>query len=210
MAWSIAKRLHMWPVALGLILVVGCGSTVNNTPGMAVREVDVSRPGLRSGTGPESQDVVAIADKMMRSLLSSPVIADAPTPPTVAMLEFRNRSRFPLDSRLFLRKLRVSLNSKAGGRMSFLGRERMGDIEAERRAKRSGRLSSDTGKAHKAAAGADYFLTGELGGLAKSSAAGRSDYLLYTFSLINAESSAVVWEDEFETKRVGQDDAVYR
>ena len=196
-------------LAAVLIAAVGC-STVDDTPGRRVREIDPSRPGMMSGTGPESQDVLAISDKMMRSLLSAPAIANASKPPTVALLKFRNRSRFPINSRLFLKKLRLSLNRKASGRVIFLARERMADVLAEREAKRSGALSSDPTKAHAAVAGADYFLTGDLDGLAKSSAGGRSDYLLYSFQLIDPESSAVLWEDEFETKRAGQEDAVYR
>jgi PBP1b-binding outer membrane lipoprotein LpoB len=202
-----------WRWLAGLLLVgcaLGCAS-VNDVGGRPVREIDPSRPGTPlTGTGPESQDVLAIADKMMRSLLGAPVIANAVNPPTVVLLDFRNRSRFAIDTNIFLRKLRVSLNSRAGGRMIFLGRERMDDVVGEREAKRAGTVSVDPTKQHRAPAGADYFLTGNVTSLSKSSRSGREDYLLYVFSLIDAESSAVVWEDEFEIKRVGQDDAVYR
>ncbi|MEI6632749.1 MAG: penicillin-binding protein activator LpoB [Chlamydiota bacterium] len=163
-----------------------------------------------AGTGPESQDLLAIADRMTQSLLRAPVVAHAKEPPTVVLLSFRNRSRFPINADIFLKKLRVQLNSAAAGRIIFLGRERMDDVLSERRAKRSGLASASPEKRHNLPAGADYFLSGSIDGLAKNSAYGREDYLLYIYQLIDAESSAVVWEDQFEIKRVGLDDAVYR
>ena len=188
----------------------GCGGG-RHRKGMSVREVDPRLPGTpMAGTGPESQDLLAIADKMTQSLLRAPVISRAERPPTVVLLSFRNRSRFPINSNIFLRKLRVQLNSTAAGRMIFLGRERMDDVLNERRAKRLGMASSSPEKMHDLPAGADYLLSGSIDGLAKNSAYSREDYLLYIYQLIDAESSAVVWEDQFEIKRVGLDDAVYR
>lgn len=199
---SLAALATLWGVT-------GC-SSINDNPGRPVREVDPSQAGIISGTGPESQDVVAIADQMVRSLLGAPAIANADEPPTVVLLEFRNESRFPIDGDIFLRKLRVQLNSQAAGRMLFLARERMEAIQREREAKRAGDVTADPDRQAKAVSGADYFLTGEVGGIAKATRLGREDYLLYTFTLIDTETSAVVWEDQFETKRVGQEDAVYR
>lgn len=192
-----------------MTVMVGCPS-INDSPGRRSRDIDPSRDGVLVGTGPESRDVLAIADKMMRSLINAPVIVDAAKPPTVVLLSFRNHSRFPIDGQLFLRKLRVQLNSRAGGAMIFLGRERMDDILGEREAKRAGDVSGDPAKMQKARAGADYFLTGELRTLSKGSQAGRTDYMYYAFTMIDAESSAVMWEDEFEAKRAGREDPVYR
>ena len=67
-----------------------------------------------------------------------------------------------------------------------------------------------TSSGEKKLLGVDYFLTGELTGLASSTSAGRSDYVLYTFRLIDAESSAEIWEDFAEIKKQGLEDAVYR
>jgi len=202
------RPLLLWRVwlVLGLMAIVaGCASEAY------VRDIDPSRPGTPlAGTGPESQDVLVIADKMMRSLLGTPTIANASRPPTIALIELKNKSRFAVNSDIFLRKLRVTLNSKAAGRMIFLDRENMELVRKEREAKRAGELSADPSLQQKAIAGADYFLTGNVDGLSNASQFGREDYLLYTFRMVDAESSAMVWEDEYETKRVAQEDAVYR
>lgn len=195
---------------MAVLIVAGCRG-IPNKRGLSVREVDPRVPGTPwAGTGPESQDVLAAADKMTQSLLTAPVIARAEDPPTVVLLNFRNRSRFPINADIFLKKLRVQLNSSAAGNMIFLGREKLDAVAREREAKRQGFVSASADKRQELPAGADYFLTGSIDGLAKQSSRGKEDYLLYTYQLIDAESSAVVWEDQFEIKRVGLDDAVYR
>ncbi len=209
MTVALVRCLGVVALAGSLFCVTGCTS-LDNSAGRPVREVDPSRPGIIAGTGPESQDVVAIADQMMRSILGAPAIANAEKPPTVALLKLQNNSRFPINSDIFLRKLRVTLNSKAAGRVSFLARERIEAIQREREAKREGEVTNDPNRSQKAVAGADCCLTGTVDGLSKASAQGREDYLLYVFTLIDTESSLVVWEDQFETKRAGQEDAVYR
>lgn len=205
---NVLRQLTLWRtwLVLGIAaLVTGCASEAY------VRDMDPSRPGTPlAGTGPESQDVLIVADQMMRSLLGTPVIANASRPPTIALIELKNKSRFAINSDIFLRKLRATLNSKAAGRMIFLDREQLELVRKEREAKRAGELSADPALQQKAPAGADYFLTGNIDGLSKASQYGREDYLLYTFRMVDAESTAIVWEDEYETKRVAQEDAVYR
>jgi hypothetical protein len=58
--------------------------------------------------------------------------------------------------------------------------------------------------------GADYFLTGKLQGMTTKAKAGVSDYVLYTFQLIDSRSSVIVWEDLAEIKKQGLEDAAYR
>jgi PBP1b-binding outer membrane lipoprotein LpoB len=56
----------------------------------------------------------------------------------------------------------------------------------------------------------DYFLIGELIGLSQASSSGRSDYILYTFRLIDAETGLEGWENFDEIKKEGLEDAAYR
>lgn len=200
-------------VGLTVVALAGCttyGTSIQNVPGRPVREVPVSRPGFVQGTGPEGSDVVTIADQMMRSLLSSPVVAQADHPPTVVLLEMRNNTRFPINSDLFLNRLRGALNTQAAGRMIFLARDRIDAVQAERALRREQGWTADPNLAQVAPASADYFLTGEMTGLSNMGPAGVEDYILYQFQLIDTESSAMVWEGQYEIQRVGQNDAVYR
>ena len=58
--------------------------------------------------------------------------------------------------------------------------------------------------------GADYFLTGKLQGMSARTSQGLSDYILYSFQLIDAATSEIVWEDSAEIKKQGLEDAAYR
>jgi penicillin-binding protein activator len=107
-------------------------------------------------------------------------------------------------------RIRAQLNAKAQGCVRFLARERMQELEQERESTRNCQLtvSSDpTGKAFK---GADFFLTGKLSGLTTKAASGASDYILYSFQLVDTRSSAIVWEDSAEIKKQGGNAAAHR
>ena len=53
-------------------------------------------------------------------------------------------------------------------------------------------------------------VTGKLAGLTTRTSAGTGDYILYSFQLIDARTSEIVWEDAAEIKKQGLEDAAYR
>jgi len=206
-----ARLLAASVVTLASLFVGACQTTnLNDTPGVPVREIAVDRPGFVAGTGPESQDLNRVADKMLRSILDTPAIATATTPPRVALLPVNNNTRFPINKNIFLKLIKVRLNSEARGRVVFLAREEIENVQAERDLKRQGAVEGDRSRMTRAPKGADYFLTGSLDGMGQASAAGTSDYVLYTFKLIDAETDEEVWEDYDQIKKQGLDDVVYR
>ena len=83
----------------------------------------------------------------------------------------------------------------------------MGDIRAEREAKRAGEVTSS---GEKQVSGADYFLTGTLKSISKSAGGMVSDYVYFSFELIDAESSNVVWANDYDVKKVGERGVLYR
>lgn len=189
-------------------LLVGCATTtVQNPRGIAPRVVDPGSTSLGEGTGIGSQDLQQVTDKMTRSLLGMPAIANATAPPTVALLPVRNDTRFAINKQLFTMRIKALLNSQCRGKVLFVARDRIEDVERERELKREGLVGSS---GQGTLAGVDFFLTGELTGLSQSSSSGQSDYVLYTFRLINAETSIEEWEDFAEIKKEGLDNVAYR
>ena len=166
--------------------------------------------GFVAGTGVESQDLVAVTDKMARSILSVPEIAQAQTPPRIALDPVINETRFPINKDIFNDRIRIQLNTKAAGKVRFLARDRMKTLERERELKQSGQVTASADPNVREFRGADYFLTGKLSGMTTRTAAGTSDYVLYSFQLIDARTSEVVWEDAAEIKKQGLEDAAYR
>ncbi len=197
------KGLFALLVVALVLTALGCASN----KGVAPRRVDPGQASLGEGTGIGSQDLGEVTDKMARSILSTPEIANAPTPPVIALLPVTNDTRFAINKDLFNKRIKALLNTQCQGKVKFIARDRIEAVERERELKREGQVTSG---AEGDLAGADYFLTGELTGLSQAASTGRSDYVLYTFRLIDAETSIEVWENFSEIKKEGLEDAAYR
>jgi PBP1b-binding outer membrane lipoprotein LpoB len=191
--------------------VAGCASSgVKNPSGVPVTRMNADEQGFVAGTGVESQDLVAVSDKMSRGILSIPQIANATTPPIIVLDPVDNKTRFPINKDIFLTRIRSELNKKSMGKVTFLARDRMAALEKERNLKREGAVTSSSDPGQQEFLGANYFLTGSLEGLSTRTKAGTSDYILYAFQLIDARTSAIIWEDNAEIKKQGLEDAAYR
>jgi PBP1b-binding outer membrane lipoprotein LpoB len=196
---------------LGAGLLAGCASSgVKNPSGTPVTEMKADEQGFVGGTGVESQDLVAVTDKMARSILAIPQIAHAQGTPCVVLDPVKNETRFAINKDIFLTRIRTRLNSQAAGKVSFLARDRMAALERERDLKESGQVTANADPRAVEFKGADYFLTGTLQGMTTKTSSGTSDYVLYAFQLIDARTSAIVWEDSAEIKKQGLEDAAYR
>jgi penicillin-binding protein activator len=208
-------KLLNWnsPLAAAVVvgLLTGCASSgVKNPSGVPVTQMRADEQGFVAGTGVESQDLVAVTDKMTKSILSIQQIASAQGTPRVVLDPVENATRFPINKDIFLSRIRAELNSKAHGKVIFLARERMAALQHEQQLKQSGQVTSSSDPNKVEFKGADFFLTGKLSGLSTRTAAGTSDYILYTFQLIDARTSDIIWEDSAEIKKQGLEDAAYR
>ncbi len=190
--------------------LIGCSSGVQNPKGIPVTQMNADERGFVAGTGVESQDLVAITDKMARSIVGVKQIATAANSPRVVLEPVINETRFPINKDIFLTRIRTQLNSKAQGKVIFLAREHMAALEKERSLKQGGQVTSSSDPNVVEFKGADFFLTGKLQGLTTKTKAGTSDYILYSFQLIDARTSDIIWEDSAEVKKQGLEDAAYR
>jgi len=196
---------------VSIAILSGCASSgVRNPSGIGVTEMRADEKGFVAGTGVESQDLVAVTDKMSRSILDTPQVKSAHNPPVVVLDPVLNETRFPINKDMFLTRIRVLLNSKSFGKVQFLARDRMAALEKERDLKRSGQVTSSSDPNVVEFKGADFFLTGKLQSLTTRNSRGTSDYVLYSFQLVDARTSAIVWEDFAEIKKQGLEDAAYR
>lgn len=196
---------------IAVAITAGCASYgVQRPDGSKVTEMRPDERGRVAGTGIESQDLVAVADKMARSLLNVPQVAQVPTAPRIVLDPVVNETRFAINKDMFLDRIRIGLNQRAAGRMVFLARDRMTTLEKERELKRTGAVTSTTDPRPQEFKGADFFLTGKLQSLTTRNSKGVSDYVLYSFQLIDPRTSEIVWEDAAEVKKEGLEDAAYR
>jgi PBP1b-binding outer membrane lipoprotein LpoB len=208
-------KSHHYLLALSLSvagsLLAGCASSgVKNPSGTPVTEMRADEKGFVQGTGIESQDVVTVADKMARGILGVPQIARAQGVPRIVLLPVKNDTRFPINKDLFLLQIRAALNDKAAGKVLFLARDRMAELEKERQMKQTGQVTSTSDPNVNQFKGADFMLTGELTGLTTRTSAGTSDYVLYSFQLVDPNTSDIIWEGSHQIKKQGLEDAAYR
>jgi len=205
------KTHIMFGLAAAAALISGCASSgVKNPSGVPVTEMKADERGFVAGTGIESQDIVTVADKMARGILSVPEIANAKGVPRVVLLPVKNESRFPINKDIFLEEIMALLNEKATGKVRFLARDRITELEKERDLKQQGLVSSNTDPKVNQFKGADFMLTGKLIGQTTKTAAGTSDYVLYSFTLIDPNTSDIIWQGSHRIKKQGLEDAAYR
>ncbi len=193
-----------------IAFISGCVSSdsENSKTAQAPQYVDPSAQGSVTGMGIESQDLLITTDKMVRKLLETPEIqSQKGNPPIIGLLPIENRTRFAIDKEIFATRMKALLNEKANGQLRFVARDRIEALKKEKELKEKGEVTSS--KKQKLS-GVDYFLTGELSSLSTATQAGKSDYMLFTFRLIDAETSQEIWEGFHELKKEGTEDAVYR
>jgi TolB-like protein len=140
------------------------------------------------------QGINLMADKMLRSLVKCPQILNTSKIPRIALHQFDNRTNQKMDESIFISKLRAATNSRIPGKIIFVSRrdDVIDVIEEERRKKREGLLTQDKNKAKEKLSGVDYFITGKLHALPGK------NYLLFTYQLIDAENTDILWGEKFE------------
>ena len=204
------ETISLLSVSAGVALLCGCAGGVKSPAGVPVTEMRPDEKGFVNGTGIESTDLVRVSDKMARGILGCPQIANAATAPFIVLDPVINDTRFLINKTIFLDRIRGELMGKAQGKARFLARERMNVLLQERQMKQSGQVTASSDPNLQEFKGADFLLTGKLAGLSSSARTGVSDYILYSFQLIDARTLEIVWEGSDEIKKQGQTDAVYR
>lgn len=145
-----------------------------------------------------SQDFRSVCNQMAQSLIRLPQIQSAKNPPTVVLWQVENKSEELFDGEMFLYKVRTELQKNCAGRIIFVDRDLTSLIEKERRDKQRGAITS-TGQTPRL--GANFFLAGRVDGIQAARGRERTTYLRFSFRLTDADSSAIVWEDDYELKK---------
>jgi PBP1b-binding outer membrane lipoprotein LpoB len=197
------KHITILFVGTALAAVLGCSNTNINSPhGPSVTELRPGERGFVAG--------LTISEKMARGILGADPIAKAEGKPVVVLEPINNDTRFPIDKDIFLMLIRDKLLEHAASKITFVAREHMDKLEKERDLKLSGQVTGGekiTGNKFK---GADFILTGTFKGISGRGNSGASDYVLYSFQLIDPDTSEIVWGGNHQIKKQGKDDVTYR
>lgn len=199
---------------LACLLLAMSASAQSADSGAAARYEDPTSQGQVRGVGLESQDIVAVSDEMVRDIVGDAEIMRKEKAPRIIMDAeyFKNESTQRINKNLIVDRLRVALQRASRGRLVFVSRESAAMVAAERDLKRDGVVDVGTTGLTKAQAGGDYRLVGRISSLdSRSSSTGTVErYTQLSFELIDLESGVSQWANQYELKKSGRDDAIYR
>jgi len=187
------RRAMTFGISLLALALVGCVAST--------QRVDVATDEPFSDTETSSKDLETVAQQMARAMILLPQIQNSAKPPRIAFADVKNETNEIINKNMFIEKMRTLLLKNAGGKVIFLDRELSAQISNERGAKRSGQVTAGE---LKSVHGADFFLTGKLSSIDKQSGGKRSTFTRYAFRLTDAESTGILWEDEYEVKKIGK------
>ena len=201
--------------ALAGLALIASPALAGKRDGHAAVDLDPNARGIVTGTGLESRDISAMADRLVRDLLQRPDFVQAPKPPRVIVDSSRliNKSSQRLDTDMISDQLRAQLMRAAAGRIRFLSRENLQDVQDERELKRNGQVDVATKGLARAVAGSDYKLTGRITSLdSRNNNTGMTQRSMQVvFEMIDLETSESVYISEpYVILRAQGDDVVYR
>ena len=207
------KPSPAWRLAC-LALALPCGVLAAADTGQAARYQDPTSTGQVSGVGLESQDIVSVSDTMVRDLLADAGVMKNERAPRIVMdgEYFKNESTQRINKNLIVDRMRIALQRASKGKLMFVSRESAAMVAAERELKRDGVTDVGTTGLTKAQAGVDYRLVGRISTLdSRSTSSGTVErYTQLSFELIDLESGVSLWANQYELKKAGRDDAIYR
>ncbi|MCX5656162.1 MAG: hypothetical protein NTY65_16110 [Planctomycetota bacterium] len=177
--------------ALAAALMAGCSGQT------ARMDVDSEDDALGGAIG--SKDFRGVCFEMAQSVVRLPQIQNASSPPTIAFFEMVNNSDELVNADDVLYKIRTELIKNSGGKMVFLDRDAIEKIKTERRDKDRGKVTSSGSKA---LYGADFFMAGRIEGIRRTRGRRETEYIRISVRLTDAASSAIVWENDYEFKKL--------
>jgi uncharacterized protein YceK len=161
------------------LVMSGCSSVTKQSKKSMI--LDVSQEDTLGGTGTSSADVRSMAERMAREI-STLGWPDSMQRVRIALTHLDNQTRFPINPNVIKDRLLADLvEFSVGTKIQYTENP----------------------------AGADYFLSARITSLSKGSSEGVSDYLLYSFKLVDKEDT-VAWMKAYETKKTGNVGVMYR
>lgn len=204
---------YLYLFVIPMLILSGCQSVNFNAKSTNYESANKGSQVVQ-GAGVESQDIVAMTDKMARDMMSNAILAGQATPPRIVVDSkyFSNESSTRINKNMITDRLRINLNRAASGRMLFINRENIDMINAERELKRDGTVDKGTLTAKAKTAGADYRLVGRISSLdaINANTAAQSRYHQVMFEMVDLELGTIVWSGLYEFKKSTQDDVIYR
>jgi len=146
-----------------------------------------------------STDLQMIAEKMVNSMLTSPVIQEQHRP-VLQVAKVRNKTNEHIDTESITDKIRTTLIKS--GKVKFSAAESRQEIISNLEYQSgSGYVDPATQKQIGKQVGADYLLTGEISAIKKQRGKTQDVYYKITLNLVDLETGLIEWADEKEIRK---------
>ena len=164
---------------LFVMLVQGCSSVTKQKRGTTI--LDASQEDTLGGTGTSSADIRSMAQRMALEIAAIEWPKELGSV-RIALTTIDNQTRFPINPNIIKDRLLADLlEYSMGTKLIFTENS----------------------------SSADYFLSARMTALSKGSREGVSDYISYSFKLID-KAETVVWMKNYETKKQGSVGVMYQ
>jgi len=147
-----------------------------------------------------STDLQSVADRMVGSMVRSPVIVNG-SRPVVQVSRLKNKTSEHIDTKSVTDKIRTALIRTGMVRftaVSDANREMLENLDYQQG---SGVVSKETQKTIGKQIGAAYLLYGEIGSIVKKVGRTTDVYYKLTLNLVDVESGIIEWSDEKEIRK---------
>ncbi|RLA99393.1 MAG: penicillin-binding protein activator LpoB [Deltaproteobacteria bacterium] len=187
------KTIKLIAFCIIILFSSGCATTPSVTYGNP-EQVETLTPEFGS------TDLQMIAEKMVNSLLKSPVLQSGRRP-VIYVHRVKNRTDEHIDTKAITDKIKVALLKSGKVRFSAVSEvndELLKQLEYQTS---SGMVNPKTAKSFGHQVGADYFLYGEITSITKKAGRVEDVYFKMTMNLVNIETGLIEWADEKEIRK---------
>ena len=188
------KRYLLLLVLPLILFVVSCG----HKEYAKGKYIDPDTVILRSDKFVES-DLKIIADRLVNSLLASPVVSTGGKPIVVLMSKLTNSTDEHIDMLSLSEKIMVELHQS--GQVELINTRLRGAIKEEHKYQEEGFVDRTTAKRKGRQIGAAYLISGNISAIKQP--VGRQEIVYYkaTLELTNLEKNTISWMDDVEIKK---------
>jgi len=178
------------------VLWCGCAQRYAYTKG---EYVDPDKVYLLSDKFTES-DLQIIADRLTEELLMSELVAQQTGTPAIIISLFTNGTDEHIDILSLTNKMRTRLHKS--GKFVFLNERLRKALAKEYEYQLSGYVSPETAKMKGKQIGADWVISGHIAAIKQP--VGRKEVVYYktTLEVTDLETSAILWAEEIEVKKL--------
>ena len=187
------SHMMLLSVALVIIFSSGCASTPNVSYGNPEQVETVT-----ADFG--STDLQMIAEKMVNSLLATPLLQSGKRP-VMYVSSVKNKTDEHIDTKSITDKIKVTLLKSGRVRFSAVSEANDEIIKQLEYQNLTDYVDPSTRKNLGKQVGADYFLYGEITSIKKKAGKVEDVYFKITLNLVNISTGLLEWADEKEIRK---------